>query len=55
VTGRHALVAWHAAHAVLVRMCAAFLPGALTPSWQLAQFVVLPSWLKFAGTHANVE
>jgi hypothetical protein len=36
-------------------MCAAFLLVAFTPSWQLAQFEVMPACVKFDGTHANVE
>ncbi len=36
-------------------MWAAFLPVALTPSWQLEQFEVMPVCVKFAGTHASVE
>jgi hypothetical protein len=31
------------------------LPGAFTPSWQLAQFATIPSWLNVAGLQASVE
>ena len=34
--------------------CAAFLPGALTPSWQLAQLFVMPVCENVAGVHDTV-
>lgn len=37
-----------------MKMCPACLPGALTPSWQLAQPVVMPAWVNVAGDQASV-
>ncbi len=36
-------------------MWVALRPVAFTPSWQVAQPVVMPEWLKAAGTQASVE
>jgi hypothetical protein len=36
-------------------MCAAFLPVAVVPLWQLTQLPVTPVWSKRAGVHAFGE
>jgi hypothetical protein len=55
VTGFQALVAWQVSHLLLVVMCPAFLPVAVVPLWQLAQFVVMPAWSNpVAGVQAVV-
>ena len=46
---------WQLSHELLVGMCAAGLPGALLPLWQVTQVPgATPLWLKAAGTHAVV-
>jgi hypothetical protein len=53
--GCHAVGVWQASQALLVCMCPAPLPAARTPSWQLTQLPVMPSWLNpVAGDHARV-
>ena len=39
---------WHVSHGALVGMWFAGLPRAVVPLWQLAQFPVIPAWLKAA-------
>ena len=55
VAGFQAAVEWQASQTVVVNMCVPFLPGAFTPSWQLAQLLVIPVWLKVAGAQARLE
>ncbi len=40
------VLVWHVSHGCVVATCPAGLPVAVVPLWQLAQFDVMPAWLK---------
>ena len=48
------MVVWQSWQVVLVEICAADLPVAFVPLWQVEQFDVMPVWLKVAGVQALV-
>ena len=50
------MVVWQLSQESVVEMCAAFLPGAVVPLWQVAQPLEMPVWSKrLAGFHVMVE
>ena len=54
LAGFQAATAWHDSQLAEVNMWPAFLPGAFTPSWQLAHPLAIPACENVAGVQATV-